>query len=100
MKKLFLCLPFLLLFVNHTEAQFYFRGEVKDAKNNPLTYVRIQVLSTNQFYYSGSTGSFGIPSTEKNDSVLFYLNGYEEVKLLISSSAYNNIVLKPRNDAI
>lgn len=95
MKKLFLCLPFLLFFVIHTEAQYYFRGEVKDAKSNPLTYVRIQVLSTNQFYYSGSTGSFGIPSTEKNDSVLFYLNGYEEVKLVISSSAYNNIVLKP-----
>jgi Ca-activated chloride channel homolog len=95
MKKLFVCLPFLLLFVIHTEAQFYFKGEVTDAKNNPLPYARIQVYSTNLFYSSGSLGVFGIPSSKQTDSVTISLNGYEEKKVLLNSTFYNTIILKP-----
>lgn len=85
----------LLLIAVATDAQYYFRGEVKDATGYPLPLVRIQVHSSNSFYYSGSTGSFGFPSTTMKDTISFWLNGYEEKKILLTSSEYSHITLKP-----
>ncbi len=84
----------LLLFAANAKSQFYFRGEVKDTKDAPLALVRIHVHSTNSFYYSGSAGGFGIPSSRVTDTVSFLLNGYEEKKVVLNSKEFNHIVLK------
>ncbi len=84
----------LLLFAANADAQFYFRGEVKDPKANGIAHVRIHVHSTNSFYYSGTTGAFGIPSSKQTDSVTFFLNGYEEKTFVLNSNEFNSIILR------
>lgn len=84
----------LLLFAVNADAQFYFRGEVKDPKANGIAHVRIHVHSTNSFYYTGTTGGFGIPSSKQTDSVTFYLSGYEEKTFLLNSNEFNSIILR------
>ena len=85
----------LLLCAATADAQFYFRGEVRDASNVTLSLVRIHVYSSNSFYYSGSTGGFGIPSAITKDTVSFFLHGYEEKVVVLNSNEYNTVVLKP-----
>jgi Ca-activated chloride channel homolog len=82
------------------DAQYYFRGEIKNAKKEPLPYVRIHVHSTNSFYYSGSSGSFGIPSAIPTDTVTLLLSGYEEKKVVLTSSQFNYIDLKASSSAV
>ncbi len=83
----------LLLFAANADAQFYFRGEVKDLKANGIAHVRIHIHSTNSFYYSGTTGAFGIPSSKQIDTVSFYLKGFEEKTLVLNSNEFNSVVL-------
>lgn len=85
----------LLLCAATADAQFYFRGEVKDPSNTALSLVRIHVYSSNSFYYSGSTGGFGIPSSISKDTVSFFLHGYEEKVVVLNSNEFNTVVLKP-----
>ena len=84
----------LLLFAANADAQFYFRGEVKDPKANGIAHVRIHIHSTNSFYYTGTTGGFGIPSSKQTDSVTFFLSGYEEKTFLLNSNEFNSIILR------
>ncbi len=84
----------LLLFAANADAQFYFRGEVKDPKATGIAHVRIHVHSTNSFYYTGTTGGFGIPSSKQTDSVTFFLSGYEEKTFLLNSNEFNSIILR------
>lgn len=95
MNRTCIALVCLLLFAATADAQFYFRGEVKDASDFTLPLVRIHVHSSNSFYYSGSTGGFGIPSLIQKDTVSFFLHGYEEKVLVLNSSEYNTVILKP-----
>jgi len=92
LKLLALCISFIS--VTATEAQFYLRGQIKDSKGEPLPYVRIQLFSSNNFYYSGATGSFGIPSSVKTDSAELSLNGYETQRIQLSSEGMNELVMK------
>lgn len=85
----------LLLFAATADAQFYFRGEVKDATGAGLALVQIRVHSSNSFYTSGSTGAFGIPSALAKDTVSFFLHGYEAKTVLLTNSEFNSIILKP-----
>ncbi len=86
----------IVYFVNvQIYAQYYFRGEVKDPSENPLALVQLRVHSTNSFYYSGSTGAFGIPSSKTQDTITFSLNGYDVKTLVINSKDYHTIILKP-----
>ena len=94
MSKRFVFIVTLSLFAFFADAQYYFRGEIRDVQKQPLSNVRMNVQSTNGFYYSGSTGAFGIPSSLLKDSVTLFLNGYEEKKILLSSDTYNVIELK------
>lgn len=91
----YIALVCLLLFAATADAQFYFRGEVKDAGGNGLALVQIRVHSSNSFYSSGSSGAFGIPSSKTKDTVSFFLNGYEEKTAVLNSNEYNTVVLKP-----
>lgn len=85
----------LLLIAATADAQFYFRGEVKDAGGNALALVQIRVHSSNSFYTSGSTGAFGIPSTKTKDTASFFLHGYEEKTVVLNSNEYNTVLMKP-----
>jgi Ca-activated chloride channel family protein len=85
----------LLLIAAAADAQFYFRGEVKDAGGNGLALVQIRLHYSNSFYSSGSTGAFGIPSTKTKDTVSFFLHGYEEKTVVLNSNEYNTVLLKP-----
>ncbi len=84
----------LFAFAAQADAQYYFRGQVKDANDVSLSLVRIHVHSTNSFYYSGSGGNFGIPSSRLTDTVSFLLNGYEEKTLVLNSKEFNQVLLK------
>jgi Ca-activated chloride channel homolog len=88
------CILYFLCSALSLEAQYYFRGEIKDPKNNPLPLVRIRVHSTNSFYYSGTAGGFGVPSHTMNDTVTLFLNGYEERTVAINSNTFNSIILR------
>jgi len=76
-------------------SQYYLRGEIKDDKNNPLAYVRIYMHSTGAYYYSGSSGSFGIPSSVKSDSATFTLNSFYKTTVLLTDGRYELVDLKP-----
>ncbi|HLO38930.1 MAG TPA: von Willebrand factor type A domain-containing protein, partial [Lacibacter sp.] len=91
------CIVLVCLLMNaaFADAQYYFRGEVKDAGGNGLALVQIRVHKSNQFYSSGSTGGFGIPSSATKDTVSFFLHGYEEKSVVLNSNEYNTVVLKP-----
>ena len=94
MKKTLLAFCISFFSVTVTEAQFYLRGEIKDSKGEPLAYVRIQLFSNNNFYFSGSAGSFGIPSSVKKDSAELSLTGYETIRVQLSSDVMNELVMK------
>ncbi len=93
MKQYLLVIAEFFFFVTVTEAQYYFRGEIKNAANQPLAFVRIQILSNNTFYYSGSNGSFGIPSTVATDTAILSLNGYETKTIALNIIEFNHLVL-------
>lgn len=84
----------MFAFALQVDAQYYFRGQIKDANEISLSLVRIHVHSTNSFYYSGSGGNFGIPSARLTDTVSFLLNGYEEKTLVLNSKEFNQVLLK------
>ncbi len=95
MKPRCITLVCLLLFAIAADAQYYFRGEVKDAAGVGLALVRIRVHSSNSFYQSGSTGGFGLPSSKVKDTVSFFLHGYEEKTVVLSSNEFSTVELKP-----
>ncbi|MEO8822324.1 MAG: von Willebrand factor type A domain-containing protein [Ginsengibacter sp.] len=83
-----------LLIVQHTVAQYYIRGEVRDEQGNPLQNVKIYMPESNSLYSSGVTGGFGIPTRQATDSMMFSLDGYVSQNLRIKASEYQHIVLK------
>jgi Ca-activated chloride channel family protein len=93
MQKRLLVILFLACFTA-AKGQYYFRGDVKDASNQPLPYAQIHIRSTNNFYYSGSAGSFGIPSSVLKDSAVISLNGYETQTVYLRGNEFNHIILK------
>lgn len=94
MKQYLLVIVCFTFFVTATKAQFYFRGDFKDQANQPLAFVQIHLLYNNTFFYSGSSGSFGIPSIITTDSAIVSLNGYETKTVSLNSQVFNHVVLK------
>lgn len=83
-----------LLITFSLSAQYYMRGEVKDENNTILPNSKIIQLSTGYVYYTGSSGGFGIVSTQLEDSVTVSYDGYQEQRLKLSANNYINIILK------
>ena len=75
-------------------AQSYIRGQVVDQSNQPLLGVEIFQPSTQQFFHTGSTGSFGFPSPYNSDSVVFTLEGYGQVRTKLPGSRFSTVVLR------
>lgn len=78
----------LQLAVSAASAQYYFRGEVRDQNNKPLPYVRIYMHATGSFFYTGSSGAFGIPSAIVSDSASFKIPGYEEKTVFLRNNEF------------
>jgi len=87
----------LSLFISFSlPAQYYLRGEVRDETSAPLPNTKILLHSTGYVYYAGSSGGFGILSTQKDDSVTVSYEGYQDLRLKLSAVTYTNITLKPQ----
>ncbi|MEO8721089.1 MAG: von Willebrand factor type A domain-containing protein [Ginsengibacter sp.] len=92
MKKLITICAALLL-IQQSSAQYYIRGEVRDEKNLPLQNVRIYMPAAKTVYASGASGGFGIPSANLSDSMIFSLDGYIQLALMVNTKEYQNIIL-------
>jgi Ca-activated chloride channel family protein len=79
---------FLLFASMRTSAQFYLRGEVRDEKDNLLPNAKIILQSTPYVYSSGGSGSFGIMTSKKIDSIIVSSNGYQTLSLIADASKY------------
>ncbi len=85
----------LFLFVAKiSSAQFYLRGEVRDEHNKLLPNAKIVLHSTGYLYSSGGSGSFGILTQKKLDSLTVSLQGYQPVSIMLDATSYHVIVLK------
>ncbi|MDB5193614.1 MAG: hypothetical protein JWQ96_3177 [Segetibacter sp.] len=75
--------------------QYYLRGEVKDERGRLLPNVKIKLFSKGDYpFYTGSAGTFGIPSSLKIDTVCFSSEGYEPLKTPINTSQFASFTLK------
>lgn len=76
------------------QQQYYMKGEVRDEMGNALQNVHILLHSTGYVYYSGATGSFGIVTAKRFDTLTFYLDGYQKQTGVPNAFGFMNIVLK------
>jgi len=74
--------------------QFYIRGEVKDESDNALQNVNILLHSTGYLYHSGSSGSFGIVTGSKKDSLTFWMDGFQKQTVAIDADNYLVVKMK------
>jgi Ca-activated chloride channel family protein len=90
-----ICLLFCLSFiVGLADGQSYIRGQVLDESNKPLLGVQIYQPSSQSFFTTGSSGSFGFPSAYTTDSVEFTLQGYGELKVRLTGSRFSIVIMK------
>ncbi len=75
-------------------AQYYLRGEIRDETNRPLSNVKMMLHSSGYLYYSGTSGGFGITSSNAKDSATLSLDGYHSRTVALDDSRENNFVLK------
>jgi len=94
LKNVLHILLFQLIFSSLSGQQLYLRGEVRDESGNILQNVNIQLLSTGYSYHTGNYGTFGIPTTKKNDTLLFSFQGFQQQKVIINSEKYISVILK------
>ena len=88
---LLFCLPVMWGTVN---AQSYIRGQVLDQSNQPLLGVEIFQPSTQQFFHTGSSGTFGFPCPYGADSVVFTLEGYGPVRIKLTGSKFSTVTMR------
>lgn len=92
-----LLLHIVLFLCWHTYAfaqQYYFRGEVQDETGKLLQNVSICQKTTGYIYYTGASGSFGITSRNKNDTLTFSLSGYQTQKIWADAGNYITLTLE------
>lgn len=90
---LIICL--LLLAATGATAQYYLRGAVVDANGNGIYNVKIQVHSKGTIpYFTGTSGTFGIPLSNTSDSILLQADGYETLHTIAYTSSYQTFTLK------
>jgi Ca-activated chloride channel homolog len=99
LNRALLILPLLFAIVT-AHGQLYLRGEVKDENDNPLSNAKIVLHSTGFLYYSGTSGTFGIITENRFDSITVALTGYQSVVLRVDASKYLNVRLHPLADKL
>ena len=83
-----------LFFLNQAFAQNYIRGDVMDAKNQPIQNVKIYMPERGSLFSTGTSGGFGIPTSNATDSLVFSMDGYMTQAVRINTSQYLHIVLQ------
>ncbi len=76
------------------------RGEIKDEHKKPLSSVKIFVHSARTLYTSGSSGDFGINSTNLYDSLTLSLEGYETKEIKVKTDVWQTIVMKLAQETV
>lgn len=95
MKKALLACLLVFLCACGLSAQYYLRGEIKNERGSFLEGVNIRIGSKNATpYYSGNTGSFGIPSNKAIDTIFLHYDGYEPFQQLIDTRRIQYFVLR------
>lgn len=89
-----LLILFVTILANTAYAQYYLRGDLRDEQNNPLPNARILLHSTGYLYSSGGSGSFGIQTQNKTDSITVSLLGYQTLAITVDASRYQSLTLK------
>ena len=84
----------LLSSLSVSAQQFYVRGEVKDESGNVLQNVTILQNKTGYVFRSGTTGTFGIVSSQQIDTLSFSLDGYQKEKVVVNADNYVSVKLK------
>lgn len=86
----------LLLLINHfAYAQYYLRGEVRNEQGVLLSGVKIKISTKPSIiFYSGGSGSFGIPITSIKDSIHLSFDGYESLSVYADSRQFQTIQMK------
>lgn len=84
------CLPFPAVL-----GQYYFTGEIKDINGQVLPFVNLYLHKNNAYYFTGSSGVYGLPSAYATDSVTITLAGYESRTALLTAGSYQVLQLKP-----
>lgn len=94
MKAAYLISFFLFVGSSLLGQQYYIRGEVRDESGNTLQDVNILLHSTNYVYHTGPYGSFGILTNKNNDTLSFWLDGYQNEKRIVNADNYVAVRLK------
>ncbi|MDE3254228.1 MAG: von Willebrand factor type A domain-containing protein, partial [Bacteroidota bacterium] len=77
------------------QAQYYLRGEIKDEQGRILSGVKIQLASKGSYpYYSGISGTFGISTQKKTDTITLQMDGYERLHTWIDTRTYQYFTMK------
>ncbi|HEX2535130.1 MAG TPA: von Willebrand factor type A domain-containing protein, partial [Chitinophagaceae bacterium] len=86
----------IFCFIAHAAGaqQYYIRGEVRDEGGNTLQNVSILQKSTGYVFYSGQSGSFGITSSRKQDSLIFSKDGFHKTRIWVDAQQTAQVVLK------
>lgn len=66
-------------------------------KGLPLQHVAVQAASTDQLSYTDRAGKFEVEVRKAYDSVSFFSEGYQPVKLFLSTSNVHKVVLQKAN---
>lgn len=83
-----------LLISSSVFSQYYLRGEVKDESGNALQNVTIINVRTGYVYKSGTTGSFGILTSQQVDTFTFSLDGFRPERMTANADHYLNVKMK------
>jgi Ca-activated chloride channel family protein len=94
LKPALLLLLCSLLFCS-LRGQFYLRGEIRDENNGLMPNVKIRLHSSGYLYYSGGSGTFGIPIAQASDTLTLLADGYEDRTIGVDATLYQTIRLKP-----
>lgn len=88
-------LIFCLLLSAPAFSQYYLRGELKDDQGQGLAGAKIFLHSKGSVpFYTGSSGTFGIPTNVKIDTITFALEGFDTLKTAVLTTDYGNFILK------
>ncbi|MEO6838281.1 MAG: von Willebrand factor type A domain-containing protein [Ginsengibacter sp.] len=83
-----------LFFLNQAFAQNYIRGDVMDAKNQPIQNAKIYMPERGSLFSTGTSGGFGIPTSNATDSLVFSMDGYVTQAIRINTSHYQHVVMQ------
>lgn len=85
----------LLLLAQSALAQYYLRGEIRNEQGILLSGVKIKISSKpSLIFYSGGSGSFGIPIPTLKDSIHLSFEGYEPLSLYVDSRQFQAMQMK------